>query len=234
MARIDDSESRERESRGPITRKELAAISAGEIRTFNRDYDRLLDEEQTARAARILEFAREAEFEIVRHVMSRANQTYGGALASGDEIGIQLLRPDHLEMGATVATGVADSWEFTWVATADQDLYGTTGDPIDQDDNAIAEAKLIVGWSTNHASPKTEMVQFTKFGRDLIVQPLAWDLLAAERNNVKVLEANPWFLALPGENFEVDVNVFVIGTDVLRALGIYTSIGTNLRDVTIT
>ncbi|MFQ6030620.1 MAG: hypothetical protein ACE5Q6_24375, partial [Dehalococcoidia bacterium] len=222
----------ERESNGAITRKELAAIPQQDVRTFNRDYDRLIDEELSARAARFLEMAREAEFEVVRHVMARANQNYGGALASGDEIAIQLLRPDHMEMGVAVATGTADSWLFTWTATGDQDLFGTTANPINPQDNANAEAILIVGWTTNHPSPKTEAVQATKFGRDLFVQPLGWDLVAAERDNVKVIEANPWFLGLPGETFEIDVNVFVTGADVLRALGVWCGIGTDARDVT--
>lgn len=222
----------ERESNGTITRKELQAIPAADVQSFNRDYNRLIDEELSSRAARFLEMAREAQFEITRHVMARSNQIYGGALASGDEIAIQLIRPDHMEMGLTLATGLADSWQFTWVATGDQDMFGTAADPINPQDNSSAEAILIVGWSTNHPAPKTEAVQATKFGRDLFVQPLAWDLVAAERDGVKVIEANPWFLGLPGETFEIDVNVFVTGADVLRALGIWCGIGTDARDIT--
>lgn len=233
MARIEERDY-DRESNGPVTRKELAAITAPEVRVFNRDYDRLIDEELSARAARILELARETQFEVTRHVMSRANQTYGGALASGDEIALQLLRPDHLEMGVAVATGLADSWQFTWVATAGQDVFGTAANPIDPRDTTIAEAILIVGWSTNHPAPKTESIQSTKFGRPLYVQPLGWDLVAAERDSVKVIEANPWFVALPGENFTIDANVFVTGADVFRALGIWTGVGTLARGIVFT
>ena len=222
----------ERESNGAITRKELQAIPAADVASFNRDYNRLIDEELSSRAARFLEMAREAQFEITRHVMARSNQIYGGALSSGDEIAIQLLRPDHMEMGLIVTTGLADSWQFIWTATGDQDLFGATaGDEINPQDNSDAESILIVGWSTNHPAPKTEAIQATKFGRDLFVQPLAWDLVAAERDGVKVIEANPWFLGLPGENFEIDVNVFVTGADVLRALGIWCGIGTDARSM---
>lgn len=223
-------ESREKESTGPLTGRELQAISAREIQTFNLDYNRLLDEERSIRTARILESAREMAFEIMRHTMDRANQIYGGSLASGDEIGIRLIRPDDMEMGANPATGLADSWEFTWVALAAQDVFGAAApNDIDLADNAGAEAILIVGWSTNHPSPKTESIQGTKFTRDLFVQPLPWDMLTQGRGGIQVIEANPWFVGFPGETFTFDVNVHTVGTDVLRPVGIWMTIGTNLR-----
>lgn len=219
------------ENRGNLTNKELRSISSQEVEIFNLDYNRLIDQEITARAKRMLEEAREYVFELVRHVMNRANQNYGGATAEGDEIGTRLIRPDDMEMGVAVATGTADSWNFTWTATGDQDLYGTAGDPVNMGDNATAESLLIVGWTTNHPSPKTEAIQGTKFGRDLFAQPLPWDLIGDTRGGVKVMEANPWFVAFPGETFTYDVNVFATGTDTLRALGVYTSIGTNIRNI---
>ena len=230
MVRIAE-EDKAAESNGPLTGRALQAISRGEVEQFNIDYDRLVDEELSTRAARFLEMGREMCFEITRHVMERANQLYGGSLASGDEIAIQLLRPDHLEMGVALATGNADSWQFTWVATGDQDLFGTAADPINPQDTSSAEGILIVAWSTNHPAPKTEALQATKFGRDLYVQPLAWDLLAAERDGVKVLEANPWFVAFPGETFTLDINVFATGADLLRAVGVWSGVGSDARSM---
>jgi hypothetical protein len=228
MARIQEQDYAE-ESRGALTGRQLRSISSEEVQLFNLDYDRLIDQEQSSRARRILETARDYAFELTRHVMQRANQRYGGSTAEGDEIGIRLLRPDDLEMGVAVATGTPDSWQFTWTGTGDQDVFGTGANPIDMGDQSQAESVLIVAWSTNHPSPKTESVQATKFTRDLFVQPLPWDVVAEERGGVKVVEANPWFVAFPGEQFSYDANVFATGDDVVRALGIYVSIGTNLR-----
>ena len=219
------------ESNGALTGRALQAITRGEVEQFNIDYDRLVDEELSARAARFLEMGREMSFELTRHVMERANQLYGGSLASGDEIAIQLLRPDHMEMGLTLATGLADSWQFTWVAIGAQDLFGTTANPINPQDTSSAEGILIVAWSTNHPAPKTEAIQASKFGRALYVQPLGWDMLAAERDAVKVMEANPWFVAFPGETFTFDVNVFVTGADVVRAVGVWSGVGSDARTI---
>ena len=92
MARIQEQDYAE-ESRGVLTGRQLRSISSEEVQLFNLDYDRLLDQEQSARARRILEAAREYAFELTRHVMQRGNQRYGGSTAEGDEIGIRLLRP---------------------------------------------------------------------------------------------------------------------------------------------
>ncbi len=228
MVRIAEQDHPE-ESTGRQTGRTQQAITQTEVEQFNLDYDRLLDEERSIRTARILESGREMAFELTRHVMDRANQLYGGSLSSGDEIGIRLIRPDDLEMGVTLATGLADSWQFIWVALAGQDLYGTAGDPIDMADNATAESILIVGWSTNHPSPKTESIQATKFTRTLFVQPLPWDMLTQARGGVQVIEANPWFVAFPGETFTFDINVHTIGNDVFRAVGVWITVGTLLR-----
>ena len=222
-------ETRAKESSGPLTGRELQGITDEEIRVFNLDYNRIMDEERSIRSARILEDGRELGFELVRHVMDRANQRYGGSLSSGDEIGIRLIRPDDLEQAVAVATGLADSFQFTWVATANQDIFGTAGNPINLADNATAESILIVGWSTDHPAPKTESIQGTKFTRTLFVQPLPWDLLTDARGGVKVIEANPWFVGFPGETFTFDVNVHTVGADVLRAVGVWITVGTLLR-----
>ena len=66
-------------------------------------------------------------------------------------------------------------------------------------DNSVAESLLIVSWTTNHGAPKTESLQATQFNRDMFVQPLPWDAVSDERGNLKVVEANPWFVAFPGE-----------------------------------
>lgn len=228
MARIAEQDYAQA-STGPLTGKELQSISTGGAQAFNTDYDRLVDQEITVRAKRALEDARELAFEMTRHVMQRANQNFGGSLAEGNEVGIRQIRPVDLEMGVAVATGLANSFQFTWVATTAQDLYGTTGDPINMGDQSTAESLLIVAYSTNHPSPKTEAVQYTKFARALFVQPLPWDEIGDTRGGVKVVEANPWFLAFPGEEFTADVRVFATGADVLRAIGVYISIGNNLR-----
>ena len=133
MARVEERDYEANET-GDITGKRLRAMRKGEVQGYNRDYDRLVDSALTVRADRMLEDARAVAFELTRHVMERANQNYGGSLAEGNEIGIRLLRPDDLEMGVAVATGTADSWEFTWVATGDQDVFGTAGDVIDLGD----------------------------------------------------------------------------------------------------
>jgi len=228
MARIEEKDYAE-ESRGALTGRQMRSISSEEVQLFNLDYDRLIDQEQSGRARRVLETAREYAFELTRHVMQRANQRYGGSTAEGDEVGIRLLRPDDLEMGVAVATGTADSWQFNWTATGKQDVFGTAANPIDLGDQSQAESVLIMAWSSGHPAPKTESVQATKFTRDLFVQPLPWDLVADDRGGVKVVEANPWFVAFPGEQFTYDTNVFATGDDMLRAVGIYVSIGTNLR-----
>ena len=228
MARIPEQDYSE-QSTGEQTGRTQQAMTQPEVEQFNLDYDRMMDEERSIRSSRILEDGRILAFELTRHVMDRANQLYGGSLSSGDEIGIRLLRPDDLEMAVAVATGLADSWEFTWVATANQDLFGTAGNPINMADNATAEAILIVGWSTNHPSPKTESIQATKFTRTLFVQPLPWDMLTQARGGVQVIEANPWFVGFPGESFTFDVNVHTIGTDVFRAVGVWITVGTLLR-----
>ena len=232
MARIEERDYAG-DDRGDLTGKSQREMGQAEVELYNLDYDRLSDNEVNVRLNRILEDGREYFFEVVRFVMERANQRYGGATALGDEIGIQLIRPDHMDMGANPATGLADSWQFTWVATGDQDLFGAAGaaNDITMDDNSIAESLLILAWTTNHAAPKTEALQATQFSRDMFVQPLPWDAVSDERGNLKVIEANPWFVAFPGESFEIDVNVFVTGTDVLRAYGVYSSIGTNIHNV---
>ncbi len=217
------------EANGALTGRTLQAIPQESVVQFNIDYDRLMDEEESMRASRLLEMGRETFFELTRHVMDRANQLYGGSLASGDEIGIRMLRPDDLEMGVAVATGLADSWQFTWTATGTQDIFGSAANPVNLLDNALAEGLLIVGWSTNHPAPKSEAIRGNKFGRALYVHPLPWDLLAAERGDVKVMEANPWFIAFPGEDFHYDGNVFVTGTDVVRAIGVFAAPGTEIR-----
>lgn len=219
------------EANGSLTGKALQAMSQEEVITFNIDYDRLMDEELSTRAARFLEQGRETFFELTRHIMDRANQLYGGSLSSGDEIGIRLLRPDDMEQGVAVATGLDDSWQFTWVATAGQNVFGTTANPVNLQDDSLAEGMLIVAWSTNHPAPKTEAMQGTKFGRLLYVQALPWDVVASERDQVKVLEANPWFIAFPGETFLFDTNVFATGADVLRAVGIFAAPGTAIRTI---
>lgn len=228
MATITE-ETRAKESTGPLTGRELQAISSEEIGVYNIDYNRMMDEERSVRTARILEDGREIAFELTRHVMDRANQSYGGSLSSGDEIGIRLIRPDDMEHGANPATGLADSWQFTWVALGDQDLFGAAGEEVDLADNATAESILIVGWSTDHPAPKTESIQGTKFTRDLFVQPLPWDMLTDARGGVKVIEANPWFVGFPGEQFTFDVNVHTVGADVLRPVGVWITVGTLLR-----
>lgn len=228
MVRIVE-EDKSAQSNGPLTGRALQAIREEEVVQYNIDYDRLVDEELSSRAARFLEMGREMTFELTRHVMQRANQLYGGSLSSGDEIGIRMVRPNDMEQALAVATGLADSWQFTWVAISTQDLFGTAGNPVTLGDDSTAESIIIVGWSTNHPAPKTEAIQATKFGRALYVQPLPWDMLAAERDAVKVMEANPWFVAFPGETFEFDTNVFVIGADVLRAVGVFIANGTEMR-----
>lgn len=230
MVRIEEREYAG-DDRGDLTGKSQREMGQAEVELFNLDYDRLSDNELNVRLNRILEDAREYFFECTRHVMERANQRFGGATALGDEIGIQLIRPDHMDMGANPATGLADSWQFTWVALTAQDLFGAAGNLVTMTDNSTAESLLIVSWTTNHPAPKTESLQANQFSRDMYVQPLPWDAVADERGNLKVIEANPWFVAFPGEAFLFDVNVFVVGADVLRAYGIYASIGTNIRNV---
>ena len=215
--------------KGEQTGRSLREISQAEVQLFNLDYDRLVDEELSTRVKRILEEAREYAFELTRHVMHRANQRYGGGTTLGNEIGIRITRPDDMEMGVAVPTGTPDSWLFTWTATGDQDAFGTAANEVDLADQSDAEALLIVGWTTNHPSPKTESLQATKFNRELFVQPLPWDAVAEERGGIKVIEANPWFVAFPGERFTFDVNVFATGPDVLRAVGLFISIGSTLR-----
>lgn len=228
MARIVEQNYAEND-KGSRTGRTQRAISESEVNLFNIDYDRLLDDSLSARGNDLIEKGREYVFELVRHVMDRANQSYGGSTALGDEIGIRHLRPDDLEQGADPGTGLADSWEFTWVATGTQDLFGTAGAPVDVADNALAEAHLILGWSTNHPSPKTEAIRGNKFGRAMTVQPLPWDIVVDGRGGVKILEASPWFAAFPGENYHFDGNVHTIGTDVLRAIGVTVVPGVNLR-----
>ncbi|HLF05313.1 MAG TPA: hypothetical protein VI855_08865 [Dehalococcoidia bacterium] len=53
--------------------------------------------------------------------------------------------------------------------------------------------------------------------------------MAEERGGIKVIEANPWFMAFPGERFTFDANVFATGADVLRAVGVFIAIGSTLR-----
>ena len=215
--------------KGENTGRSLREINQAEVELFNLDYDRLIDNELSQRVNRILEDAREYAFELTRHVMHRANQRYGGSTNLGNEIGVRILRPDDMEMGVAVPTGTADSWLFTWLATGDQDVFGTAPDEVDLADQSDAEALLIVAWTTNHPSPKTESLQATKFNREMFVQPLAWDAIAEERGGIKVVEANPWFVAFPGERFTFDTNVFATGPDVLRAVGVFVSIGSTLR-----
>jgi hypothetical protein len=228
MAKIAEQDFSEAD-KGERTGRTQRAISSDEVRLFNLDYDRLLDDGLSARANDILESAREYVFELVRHVMDRANQRFGGSTALGDEIGIRMLRPDDEEMAVAVATGLADSWEFTWVAIAVQDFFGSAANPVGLGDNALAEAHLIVAWTTNHPSPKTEAIRGNKFGRAMVVQPLPWDIVVDGRGGVKVIEASPWFAAFPGEEYHFDGNVHTIGTDVLRALGVTAVPGLNLR-----
>ena len=124
MARIVEQDFAEGD-RGPLTGRTQRAIETVEVQQFNLDYDRLLDDGLSARAMEILESAREYVFELARHVMDRANQRYGGSTTLGDEIGIRMIRPNDMEMGNVVATGTLNTWEFTWVAIGDQDIFGT-------------------------------------------------------------------------------------------------------------
>ena len=48
---------------------------------------------------------------------------------------------------------------------------------------------------------------------------------------MKVMEANPWFVAFPGETFTFDVNVFIVGADVLRAVGVWSGVGSDARTI---
>lgn len=230
MARIVEQDYAAQD-KGENTGRAQREISQAEVQLFNLDYDRLIDNELTTRVNRILEDAREYVFELTRHVMDRANQRYGGSTNLGDEVGIRMIRPADMEMGVAVATGTTDSWLFTWTATGDQDLYGTAADPVNLLDNADAESILIVAWTTNHPSPKTESIQATKFTRAMQVQPLPWDVVGEERGGVRVIEANPWFVAFPGEDFEFNTNVFVTGDDVVRAVGVFATVGSLLRTV---
>ena len=230
MARIVEQDFAAQD-KGENTGRAQREISAAEVQLFNLDYDRLIDNELTTRVNRILEDAREYVFELTRHVMDRANQRYGGSTNLGDEVGIRMIRPDDLEMGVTVATGTADSWLFTWVGTGGQDLFGTDANPVNLADQADAESLLIVAWTSNHPAPKTESIQARKFTRDMQVQPLPWDLVVDGRGGIKVVEANPWFVAFPGEDFEFDTNVFAVGADLLRAVGVFVTVGSQLRTI---
>lgn len=232
MARIEERDY-EAEGRGEQTGRSLKEAAAAEARLFNLDYDRLIDMEQSQRLDRIYEDSREYVWELVRHIMERANQRYGGSTAEGDEIGIRQIRPADMETDPsnpnTVATGLLNSFDKTWVGLGDQDLFGSQANPVNTRDNADAEALYIVAWSTNHPAPKTESVQGRKFNRDFFVQPLAWDAIAEERGNLKIIEASPHQVAFAGEDIEFNTVVFVVGTDVLRPVGVFVATGTELR-----
>jgi hypothetical protein len=234
MARISEQDY-PAESEGQLTGKALQGITQSEVRRFNLDFDRLIDDELSLRAQRILENAREYAFEVTRHVMQRANQRYGGTLALGNEVGLRLLRPLDLvrqTAGTPVGDQTAHSWQFSWGAVGVRDAFGEAADDTQQvnlDDQSNAEAHLIVGWTNNHAAPKTEAIQSQRFNRTNVAQPLPWDAVVDGRGGIKVIEANPWFAAFPGETYQYSVRTFAAGADVLRALGVYMSIGTNLR-----
>jgi hypothetical protein len=234
MARIEERDY-QAESSGEFTGRALQAIPRNQVVAFNRDYDRLIDEELSARAARFLEMGREVSFELTRHVMNRANQNYGGSLASGDEVGIRLIRPRDMvrqTAGTPVAAQTANSWQFTWAGPGVLDAFGEAADATQQvnlGDQSNAEAMLIVGWSNDHPAPKTEAIQASKFNRNMVAQALPWDVLTSERASIRVMEANPWFVALPGETFQFSVRNFATGEDVLRPLGTWVQTGTQLR-----
>lgn len=230
MARIEERDY-EAESPGPLTSRSLKEIALEEVQVFNQDYDRIIDMEQSQRLDRMYEDSREYVFELVRHVMERANQRYGGSTAQGDEVGFRAIRPADMETdpAAGVATTLLHSFNATWTALGDQDLFGTAGDPVNMRDNADAEALYVLAWSTDHPAPKTESIQGRKFGRDFFVQPLPWDQIAEERGSLKVIEANPHHVVFAGENIEFNTVVFIVGTDNLRPVGVYVATGTELR-----
>ena len=59
MVRIVEEE-KSAESNGPLTGRALQAMRTAEVVQYNIDYDRLVDEELTTRAARFLEMARKS------------------------------------------------------------------------------------------------------------------------------------------------------------------------------
>ena len=219
------------EGRGEMTRGALKEVSEGEVQVVNLDYDRLSDMEQSQRLDRMFEDGREYVFELVRHVMERANQSFGGSTSQGDEVGFRVIRPTDMETSTAqgVATGTLHSFDHVWGALGDVDIFGTTGDPVNMRDNADAEALYIIAWSSDHTAPKTESIQGRKFGRDFVVQPLAWDHIADDRGNLKVIEASPHHVVFAGEQIEFNTVVFATGNDNLRAVGVYVATGTELR-----
>ncbi len=232
MARIDERDY-EAESPGPLTGRALKEMATAEVQLFNLDYDRIIDMEQSQRLDRIFEDDREYVFELTRHVMERANQRFGGSTAQGDEVGIRTIRPADMETDPSnpnaVPTGFLNRFDRTWAGTGDQDLFGTANNPVNMRDNADAESIYIIAWTTDHPAPKTESVQGRKFNRDFFVQPLPWDSVAEERGNIKVIEASPKQVVFAGENIQINTVVQVVGTDVLRPVGVFIATGTELR-----
>lgn len=232
MARIEERD-HESEGRGALTGRALKEVAADEVVVFNLDYDRIIDMEQSQRLDRIYEDAREYAFELMRHVMERANQRYGGSTSQGDEIGIRPIRPADMETNPanpnTVATGFLHMFDKTWAVLGDQDCFGSALNPVNCRDNADAEALYILAWSTDHPAPKTESIQGRKFNRDFFVQPLPWDQIAEERGNLKVIEASPQHVIFAGEDLEINVVVTTVGTDHIRPVGVFVAPGTLLR-----
>jgi hypothetical protein len=234
MARIQEQDYEAR-SEGRLTGKALQGITTIEVQKYNIDYDRIIDDELSIRAHRVLEDAREYAFEVTRHVMQRANQRYGGSTTLGNEVGLRILRPRDMvrqTAGTPVAAQLANSWQFTWGGPGALDAFGEAADATEQvnlGDQSDAEAHVIIGWSSNHPAPKTEAVQALKFNRTMFAQPLIWDAVVEGRGGSRVIEANPWFVGFPGETYQFSVRNFAAGADVFRALGLYMSIGTNLR-----
>ncbi len=230
MARIAEQDY-PAEGRGDLTRRALKEISENEVRVFNLDYDRLIDMEQSQRLDRMFEDGRDYVFELVRHVMERANQSFGGSTSQGNEVGFRVIRPTDMETSTAqgVATGTLHSFDHVWGALGNVDIFGTAADPVNMRDNADAEALYIIAWSSDHPAPKTESIQGRKFSRDFFVQPLPWDHIADDRGTLKVIEASPHHVVFAGEDIEFNAVIATIGTDNLRAVGVYVATGTELR-----
>jgi hypothetical protein len=227
MARIEERDY-PAESRGNLTRRGLREISQAEVANFNTDYDALIEQETNPVIKGILEDLRELVFETTRAVMQRANQNYGGALAEGDEIGFLFLRPAHLDVGVGGRPGTVNTFDYAWGAPGTTDWLGTAAALIELGDNNQAEGMVVGAATDSHPAPKTEAIQFVKFNVPDVVIPLFWTALRTDRGP-RITRFKAPFAAFPGESFRAEVRNAYQGDDELRPVGVYISVGTNLR-----
>lgn len=139
------------------------------------------------------------------------NPHFTGLLASGTEIGMQLIRAPTILSNNTVNNAAAAAAVYSWVqnylASGWTNVFGSSASPVDLSSTGIAGVSVtntqnrvllaIIALLNNGPSPQLQEIRFHVENVDYPVQPLAWmgatDLKYAKLQGIYVIPVNGRF-----------------------------------------